>query len=73
MIATITRTASVKELPSAESVIVKKVSQDQIVEIVGNERYYYLIEFEDPETNEIFQGYISKRSVHQIDIDESSD
>lgn len=66
-IGTLLKAASVKESPSADSEIICQVKQDQIVEIVGDEPYYYLIEFEDPNTNEVYQGYVSKRSIRPVE------
>lgn len=63
---TLLKPATVHKAPSADSASTYQLPQAQNVEVIGDAPYYYLIEFEDPDTKEILQGYISKRSVHPV-------
>lgn len=62
--------ANVYEEPKVTAPIIYHIEQYQQVIIVNEIPYYYEIEVKDESTNEIKTGFVSKRSIEMIGINE---
>ena len=62
--------ANVYEEPKVTAPIIYHIEQHQQVIIVNEIPYYYEIEIKDESTNEIKTGFVSKRSIEMIGINE---
>ena len=60
------KAAVVRDEPSSSAIGICRIQPSQNVIVIGDVPYYYLIEFNDPNTNELQRGYISKKSVQAI-------
>lgn len=61
--ATTINITNVYEAPKSTSCVVYNTTVNQTINIIGDVPYYYNIQLVDPQTGEIYQGYISKRNV----------
>lgn len=64
--------AKVYEQPRPTAPIVYHLERLQQVRIIGEEPYYFQIELIDNETKEILTGFVSKRSLKEIEDSEDS-
>lgn len=65
------RDSMLREEPTSKAAVVCQVKQGETITVIGDAPYYYLVEVTDPDTDECFSSYISKRSVRLAkDIDE---
>lgn len=64
--------AKVYEQPRPTAPIVYHLEPLQQVKIIGEEPYYFQIELIDNETKEILTGFVSKRSLKEIEDSEDS-
>ncbi len=60
----------IREMPSANAPKLIIVPKNHKMIVIGEVPYYFEIEFEDPETGDSFQGWISKRSAKPFDEEE---
>jgi len=60
------RNAPLREQASSTSIVINNVTINQHLFVVDSVPYYYFVEFESPETGDMVQGYISKRSVRPM-------
>ena len=64
--------AVVREEPNTNSVVISQVEEAHNVLIIDAVPYYYYVEFNDPVSNELLCGYISKKSVFHLSDDASA-
>lgn len=64
------RDASIREQPNSRAAVVCQVKQGETITVVGDAPYYYLVEFDSPDANELISGYISKKSVKPAQDDD---
>lgn len=64
--------AKVYDKPQTTSQVVYHLEPLQQVKIIGEQPYYYQIELTDNDTQEIFVGFVSKRSIQQVDTQDES-
>lgn len=57
------RDSMLREEPTSKAAVVCQVKQGETITVIGDAPYYYLVEVTDPDTDECFSGYISKKSV----------
>lgn len=61
--ACLTKDSHVYEQPSSTSSVVYNLTIENNVTVIGDEPYYYEIEFVNPETGEVVTGYVYKGNV----------
>ena len=64
--------AKVYDKPQTTSQVVYHLEPLQQVKIIGEQPYYYQIELTDNDTQETFVGFVSKRSIQQVDTQDES-
>ena len=57
--------AKLREEPSQDAPVITMVNVSQIVNVIDDTRYYFKIEYTDPESGEAYSGWISKRSIQE--------
>ncbi len=62
--------AKVYEKPRTTSPVIYHLEPLQQVKIIGEEPYYFQIELTDNNTQETMVGFVSKRSIKEIDVQE---
>lgn len=63
--------AKVYEKPRTTSPVIYHLEPLQQVKIIGEEPYYFQIELTDNNTQETMVGFVSKRSIKEVDIQET--
>lgn len=58
-----------REEPNSKAAVICQIKQGETVTVVGDTPYYYLVKFDDPDTDEHHSGYISKKSVRLTQSD----
>jgi len=53
-----------RESPASTSNVVYQITQEQNIYIIDEVPYYYYVQTTDPDTNELIEGYISKKSLN---------
>lgn len=68
------KTTRLREAPSTDAPVVAIIPASRQVSAVGNEPYYFQVEYTDPETGVLYTGWLSKRSLqeHEEEIDAMS-
>lgn len=64
--------ANVYDKPRTTSPVVYRLKPLQQVVIIGEEPYYYQIEIKDNDTQETLVGFVSKRSLQEVDTQEGT-
>ena len=62
--------AKVYEKPRTTSPVIYHLEPLQQVKIIGEEPYYFQIELTDNNTQETMVGFVSKRSIKKVDVQE---
>lgn len=63
--------AKVYEKPRTTSTVIYHLEPLQQVKIIGEEPYYFQIELTDNNTQETMVGFVSKRSIKEVDVQET--
>ena len=61
------KNAPLREQPHSTSIVINNITINQQLFVIDSVPYYYLVEFESPDTGDMVQGYISKRSVRPVE------
>lgn len=64
--------AKVYDEPKTTSQILYHLEPLEQVKIIGEQPYYYQIELTDSSTQETFTGFVSKRSIQQVDTEDET-
>ena len=65
-IGSVDKPAAVRAEPRVSATSIYIINQHQDIIILDDVPYYYYVEFDDPESQQAIQGYISKRSVKNV-------
>jgi hypothetical protein len=57
---------AIKQLPSINAEIVVNVNQQNVFFVIDSQRYWVNVVFINPETGEIYEGWVSKRSCVEL-------
>ncbi len=63
-----TTSAKVYEKPNTESPIIYRLEPLQQVKVIGEQPYYFQIELTDNSTQETMVGFVSKRSLKEVEV-----
>jgi len=63
------KNSKIREEPNRKATVICQIKQGETITVIGDAPYYYLVEFDDPDTNELRSGYISKKSVKPTQSD----
>lgn len=68
------KTARLREAPTTDAPVVAIIPASRQVSAVGDEPYYFQVEYTDPETGVLYTGWLSKRSLqeHEEEMDSMS-